>query len=123
MGGSKGLEVVRNSGHVQGPRVWECEGRSRKSSVHSLKPPDQPPQPRWTFMSAKYNFTTHTPPVSAAQHRPMVGERLPPCPGLVQVAEPLGAVITTAAVYVPTVPDISHPPVLTVDLGEEPFLQ
>lgn len=73
-------------------------------------------------MSAKYNFTTHLPPVPAAQHRPMAGERLPPCLGLVQAAGPLGGGnhynYCLCTYCVPgTVPDTSHSPVLIVVLG------
>jgi hypothetical protein len=66
-------------------------------------------QPRWAFVPAKYNFTTHTPPVPAAQHRPTVWEMLPlpptsppPHPRAGTGSMALGVVISRVTVYVPT---------------------
>lgn len=97
-GGHSRQRWVRSAGHVQGSGAWSVRAAVGETA-HSLGPPRQPPQPRWVFVSAKYNCTTHTPPVPAAQHRPTAWERLPPCPGLVRAAGPPEVVITTPFMY------------------------
>lgn len=60
----------------------------------------QPLKPRRAFTTAKYN----SPPTLHLSLQHIIGlslKRLPPCPGL--AVGPIGAVVTTPTVYVPTV--------------------